>query len=95
MNTSVSVNVGFKPKKLTAWRVNASNTFESFTYDDSISTTTYVRLQVISGSNISGGTRNIGNSSTNDLISINNDGFTMATGVTTGTWNYIATGQAE
>jgi hypothetical protein len=51
-------------------------------------------MQVVSGSNINGGTRNIGQSQTNDLISINNDGFTLASGVVTGTWNYFATGVA-
>lgn len=95
LNTPVTVTIGFKPKKLTAWRVNATNTFESFTYDDSISTTTYIRLMVASGSNINGGTRNIGQSQTNDLISINDDGFTLASGVATGTWKYFATGVAE
>jgi hypothetical protein len=95
LNTPVTVTIGFKPKKLTAWRVSATNNFESFTYDDSISTTSYTRMQVVSGSNINGGTRNIGQSQTNDLISINNDGFTLASGVVTGTWNYFATGVAE
>lgn len=87
---NVSVNIGFKPKRLTAW-YSSSSAKISLVYDEDYSTTTHMRGTWTSSQANFTPTQAINSSVGNALAAINNDGFTVRSSANR-TWHYFAIG---
>ena len=73
--TTISVSVGFTPKKLYICGWSGSNTANQMTYDEDISTTKYIRTYLNNGTG-GGAQVTLPSTNNNSLNSIDNDGFT-------------------
>ena len=87
---NVSVNIGFKPKRLTVWYYSGS-TRVSLVYDEDYSTTTHMRGTYTSSNSAFTPNQAINSSVGNALAAINNDGFTVRSSGSR-TWHYYAIG---
>lgn len=100
-NGSLSINVGFKPKKLTIYFTGSTASavgsgLIAWVYDEDYTGTTKFLKIIRSGTTYTGAVSNFDESNSNTLVSIDNSGFTVKTNTnsdfTAKEWRYIAVG---
>lgn len=94
LGSTVTVDLGFKPKKLTVWRVSSSTLGTMAYYDEDISSSTYTRMYVNGSGSNANSARGLPDTNTNGLSEITDNGFKVSatsTGIA-GVYNYTAIG---
>lgn len=100
-NASLSINVGFKPKKLAVYFTGSTESsvgsgLIAWVYDeDYMGTTKFLKI-TRSGTSYTGAVSDFDESNSNTLVSIDDNGFTVKTNTNTAftakEWHYIAVG---
>lgn len=91
--TDVTVNCGFKPKKISIYNLYDNNKMCSYTYDEDISTTYTIATYKTSSSNYACARYTVGQSANGAYQSISNTGFTFkGSGVSFDYLYYVALG---
>jgi hypothetical protein len=94
LGSTVTVDLGFMPKKLTVWRVASSSLGTMAYYDEDISSSTYTRMFVNGSGSNANSARALPDTNTNGLCEITDNGFKVSvitTGIA-GVYNYTAIG---